>query len=158
VFGAATIAMKRVKAKSDADAQFTLKAQIWLTSWVKMVANSRRKIISEEAEVEYARSEKDYVFNWSKVEQWLSLTLKSLWGLKTFTKKKSSKWHNSDKQILQTKKFKELFRSFVKSRRSKTFWPSSCWNCWICLKKKQTQLQRSDLRQIAALTENNKSL
>jgi hypothetical protein len=28
VFGAATIAMKRVKAKSDADAQFTLKAQI----------------------------------------------------------------------------------------------------------------------------------
>jgi trigger factor len=56
-----------------------------------MVTNCRREKLSpEEAETEYVRSEKDCVFNWLKVEQWLKWHQNHFWGLESVHYKKTS--------------------------------------------------------------------
>jgi hypothetical protein len=82
-----------------------------------MVTNCRREKLSPEEETEYARSEKDCVFNWLKVEQ--CVTSKSLWGLKRLHKKNIRKQMAQYGQTNYWRRSSRNCSTFVKPRRSK---------------------------------------
>jgi trigger factor len=102
--------------------------QIWFTCWVLkkwlQTVGEKNYLLRKQESI---RSEKDCVFNWSKVEQWLKWHQNHFEDWKVHYKK----YPSANGTIGQTNPTDEEVQGIVarvlSTKKKKDFWPSGCW-------------------------------